>query len=124
MSRGALQLQCKSVRDARARTDGHRVLADRLWPRGVSREAAGLDDWAKELAPSAELRKWFGHDPERFFRFRQRYISELRERRPELAKLRGRSRAGRVTLLYAAADHEHNNAIVLAEVLKRGLPSK
>lgn len=105
-----------------APSDGWRVLVDRLWPRGVSRDRAKLDEWEKELAPSTELRKWFGHDPSRFAEFRHRYVEELRGRRSELTALRRRARAGPVTLVYGARDSEHNEAVVLAEVLRRGLP--
>jgi uncharacterized protein YeaO (DUF488 family) len=101
--------------------DGWRVLIDRLWPRGISRERAQLDEWEKQLAPSAELRQWFGHEPARFEEFRRRYMDELRGQRPRLAALRRRSRAGTVTLVYSAHDTEHNDAVVLAEVLRRGL---
>lgn len=102
--------------------DGYRILIDRLWPRGVSRQRARLDEWNRELAPSAELRRWFGHDPERFAEFRRRYLEELRGRRAELSELRRRAREGRLTLVYGAKDSEHNDAVVLAEVLRRGLP--
>ena len=104
--------------------DGHRALIDRLWPRGVTRQQAKLDDWAKELAPSAELRQWFGHDPARFEEFRRRYIEELRSERARLAGLRKRARNGTLTLVYSAHDTEHNDAVVLAEVLRRGLPKR
>jgi uncharacterized protein YeaO (DUF488 family) len=104
--------------------DGHRVLIDRLWPRGVSREKAKLDAWEKELAPSAELRRWFGHDRERFEEFRRRYIEELRSQRPRLTALRRRAREGTLTLVYAAHDADNNDAVVLAEVLRRGLPRR
>ncbi|MEJ7785002.1 MAG: DUF488 family protein [Solirubrobacteraceae bacterium] len=102
--------------------DGYRMLIDRLWPRGVSRERAKLDGWEKELPPSAELRQWFGHEPSRFQEFRRRYIDELRGKRPRLAALRRRARDGTLTLIYSAHDTEHNDAVVLAEVLRRGLP--
>jgi uncharacterized protein YeaO (DUF488 family) len=103
--------------------DGHRVLVDRLWPRGISRERAALDAWERDLAPSAELRRWFGHDPARFEEFRRRYVEELREGRPRLAGLRRRARGGTLTLLHAARDVDHNDAVVLADVLRRGLPA-
>lgn len=114
----------KRAYDPAATTDGYRVLIDRLWPRGISRERAKLDGWEKELAPSTELRQWFGHDPTRFEEFRRRYIDELRRRRPLLSALRRRARDGRVTLVYSAHDEEHNDAVVLSEVLLRGLPSQ
>ena len=101
--------------------DGYRVLVDRLWPRGVSRVQARLDEWAKELAPSAELRRWFGHEPSRFEEFQRRYREELLARADELEALRGRARSGRLTLVYGARDTEHNDAVVLAEVLRGGL---
>jgi uncharacterized protein YeaO (DUF488 family) len=102
--------------------DGYRVLVDRLWPRGVSKEQAKLDEWDQELAPSSQLREWFGHEPDRFPEFRRRYIDELRANRPRLRELRGRARTGTLTLVYSAHDSEHNDAVVLAEVLRRGLP--
>jgi uncharacterized protein YeaO (DUF488 family) len=102
--------------------DGYRVLVDRLWPRGVSKEQAKLDEWEKELAPSSQLREWFGHEPDRFPEFRRRYIDELRANGLRLRELRWRARTGTLTLVYSAHDGEHNDAVVLAEVLRRGLP--
>ena len=98
--------------------DGYRVLVDRLWPRGVSKAEAHLDEWARELAPSPELRRWFGHDPARFGEFRLRYRDELGAQEKKLSELRGRARRGAVTLVYAARDTEHNDAVVLAELLR------
>jgi len=112
-----MSVKSKRVYDAAEAGDGYRVLIDRMWPRGVSRQRAQLDEWARELAPSSELRKWFHHDPERFDEFRSRYREELRERRPLLEELRRRERDGPVTLLYAARDREHNDAVVLEELL-------
>ena len=112
-----MSVKSKRVYDPAEPGDGYRVLIDRMWPRGVSRERAQLDEWARELAPSSELRKWFHHDPERFDEFRSRYREELRERRPLLEELRRRARDGPVTLLYAARDREHNDAVVLEELL-------
>ena len=112
-----MSVKSKRVYDAAEPGEGYRVLIDRMWPRGVSRERAQLDEWARELAPSSELRKWFHHDPERFDGFRSRYREELRERRPLLEELRRRARDGPVTLLYAARDREHNDAVVLEELL-------
>ena len=99
--------------------DGYRVLVDRLWPRGVSRARAGLDAWERDLAPSTELRQWFGHEPARFGEFRRRYIEELRGQRERLTALRRRARDGPLTLVYSAGDTEHNDAVVLADVLCR-----
>ena len=94
------------------------MLIDRLWPRGVSKERARLDEWARELAPSTELRTWFGHDPERFAEFRRRYLRELAAQDEKLGELRDRAQEGAVTLVYAARDHQHNDAVVIAELLR------
>jgi uncharacterized protein YeaO (DUF488 family) len=118
-----MDISLKRAYEPPSHDDGYRVLIDRLWPRGVSRARAQLDAWAKELSPSAELRQWFGHDPQRFEEFRQRYIEELRRNGPQLAALRRRAREGPLTLVYSAHDREHNDAVVLAEVLRRGLPA-
>lgn len=98
-------------------SDGYRVLVDRLWPRGVTREEARLDAWARDLAPSPELRRWFGHDPAKFDEFRRRYRDELAHRPEQLEALRRRAREGTVTLVYGARDPDHNAAVVLAELL-------
>src|SRR5581483_10183347 len=116
-----MDVRLKRAYDPPESTDGYRVLIDRLWPRGVSRARAKLDDWEKELPPSTELRQWFGHEPSRFEEFRRRYIEELEAHRPRLAALRSRARAGTLTLVYSAHNTEHNDAVVLADVLRRGL---
>lgn len=109
----------KRVYEAPAPDDGYRVLVDRLWPRGLTRDALRIDEWAKGLAPSTSLRKWFGHDPARWSEFRSRYLVELQsgDAPASLAQLAARARSGRVTLLYAARDVTHNEARVLAEML-------
>jgi uncharacterized protein YeaO (DUF488 family) len=119
----SMDLRLKRAYEPASPSDGYRILIDRLWPRGVSRERARLDAWDKYLAPSTELREWFAHEPERFEEFRRRYVEELRPRRARIAELRRRAREGPVTLVYSARDTEHNDAVVLAEVLRRGLPS-
>lgn len=118
-----MDIRLKRAYEPASPADGYRVLVDRLWPRGVSKQRAMLDDWQKELAPSTELRQWFGHEPRRFPEFRRRYLDELRCERPRLAELRRRARDGALTLVYAARDAEHNEAVVLADVLRGGLPS-
>jgi uncharacterized protein YeaO (DUF488 family) len=118
-----IDIRLKRAHDPPDPADGFRVLVDRLWPRGVSRERAKLDAWERELSPSTELRQWLRHEPKRFQPFRRAYIEELRSQRPRLAALRRRARGGTLTLVYAARDTEHNDAVVLAEVLRRGLPS-
>ncbi|MDQ2702853.1 MAG: DUF488 domain-containing protein [Pseudomonadota bacterium] len=98
--------------------DGTRVLVDRLWPRGVTKAKAAIDVWLKDVAPSTQLRKWFGHDPERWVEFQQRYRAELKGS-PALAELRKLARQGHVTLVYSAKDELHNDAVVLAKLLRR-----
>ena len=115
-----LDVQVKRIYDPVAESDGHRVLVDHVWPRGVSHERAALDEWARELAPSDELRTWFDHVPARFAEFRDRYLAELAERSERVEELREWARQGRLTILYAARDREHNQAVVLAEMLRDG----
>ena len=112
-----MALRTKRVYEPASAGDGYRVLVDRVWPRGVSKDDAAVDEWARELAPSTELRKWFGHKPERFEEFRRRYRDELKTREDEIKALRTRARKETVTLLFGARDTEHNNAVVLAEVV-------
>jgi uncharacterized protein YeaO (DUF488 family) len=97
--------------------DGTRILVDRLWPRGVARTDAALDLWEKELAPSTELRQWFGHDPARWPEFQVRYADELRQHADALERIRALARQGTVTLVYGAKDELHNDAVALREFL-------
>lgn len=97
--------------------DGIRILVDRLWPRGVKKEIAAIDQWAKELAPSTELRKWFGHEPARWPEFKHRYMIELQQHASLVDEMRGLARNGPITLVYAAHDELHNDAIVLRDLL-------
>lgn len=117
-----MDVRLKRAYETAGPADGYRVLVDRLWPRGVSRDRARLDAWEPEVAPSTTLRKWFGHEPGRFQEFRHRYVDELANERPRLSALRRRAREGPLTLVYAARDSQHNEAVVLAEVIRRGLP--
>jgi uncharacterized protein YeaO (DUF488 family) len=119
-----VDVQLKRAYEPPSTSDGYRVLVDRLWPRGIRKETARLDQWEKELAPSTELREWFAHEPARFAEFRRRYTDELGRQRPRLAALRRRARDGTLTLVYSARDAEHNDAVVLADILRRGLPRK
>jgi uncharacterized protein YeaO (DUF488 family) len=112
-------LRIKRVYEPRERGDGTRILVDRLWPRGLSKQAAAVDRWMKELGPSHALRTWFGHQTKRWPEFRRRYVAELRAQRAALAALARKSRARTVTLLFAAHDSDHNNAIVLKSVIDR-----
>lgn len=115
-----MDVRLKRAYEPSERSDGYRVLIDRIWPRGVSKETAHLDEWAHELAPSSELRRWFGHDPTRFIEFRRRYLDELAAQQEKLRELRRRAREGTLTLVYGARDTQHNDAVVLAELLRRG----
>jgi uncharacterized protein YeaO (DUF488 family) len=110
-------LQLKRAYDPPSAEDGYRVLVDRLWPRGLKREAAHIDLWLKDIAPSDELRRWFGHDPAQWETFAARYRKELAAHEPIWQELARRARKGRVTLLYAAKDPLHNNAVVLKSFL-------
>jgi uncharacterized protein YeaO (DUF488 family) len=113
-----LDVRAKRIYDPPDASDGYRILIDHIWPRGVSRERACLDEWARELAPSAQVRKWFDHRPDRFAEFRARYRDELIAQADRVDELRRRATKSRVTVLYAARDREHNNAVVLTELLR------
>lgn len=110
-------VRLKRAYEPPAREDGRRILVDRLWPRGVSKADAAIDRWIKDIAPSTELRKWFGHDPGRWREFRKRYAAELRDHPDQLAELRRRAREGPLTLVYSARDEAHNDAVVLRQAL-------
>ncbi len=110
-------IRIKRIYDPASPGDGRRILIDRLWPRGLKKEEARFDEWLKDLAPSDELRKWFSHDPAKWSEFQKRYRSELRGKAELLESLRTEARKGTVTLLYSARDEEHNNAVVLKELL-------
>ena len=111
----------KRAYDPPAAGDGYRVLVDRVWPRGITKDALKLDAWLKDLAPSTALRQWFGHDPERWNAFRERYFRELDGHGPALEELARRAGQCQVTLVFAASDAEHNNAVALKEYLNRRL---
>jgi uncharacterized protein YeaO (DUF488 family) len=118
------RLRMKRAYEPAAPEDGVRILVDRLWPRGVSKEKAAVDCWMKEIAPSAGLRKWFGHDPERWLEFRRRYREELKQNSALLDQIGDLAAGGVVTLVYSAHDEEHNDAVVLREALVKGLDSR
>ncbi len=111
-------IQLKRVYEKPARTDGLRVLVERLWPRGISKERAAVDLWLKEVAPSAELRQWFAHDPAKWPEFQRRYRAELRDNKEAVRTLKQKARQGAVTLVYAARDEEHNGALALKRFLE------
>lgn len=114
-----MTIQLKRVYERPEKSDGTRVLVDRLWPRGLTKEKAALDLWLKEIAPSTELRKWFGHDPKKWRSFRGRYQTELKQHPQQLKLIEDKDKAGTVTLLYGARDREHNEAVVLKQILER-----
>ena len=116
---GAPAIGVRRAYDPPGPADGWRVLVDRVWPRGLARERLRLDDWMRELAPSGELRRWFGHDPARWDAFRMRYFVELDAWPEEVERLRERCRQGPVTLVFGARDQEHNNAVALRDYLIR-----
>ena len=118
-------IKIKRAYEPPEKSDGYRVLIDRLWPRGVSKARLRLDEWCKDLAPSAELRKFFGHDPDKWREFQSRYRKELREAdsKKKLADLRALARRSTLTLVYSARDEDHNDAVVLKQLLERDLKS-
>jgi uncharacterized protein YeaO (DUF488 family) len=116
-----VQLYIKPVYEAPSEKDGTRILVDRLWPRGLTKEKAGVDLWLKEIAPSTELRKWFAHDPAKSTGFKARFHGELEKNPLPLAVLRDKLAVGDVTLLYGAKDEIHNEAVVLQQLLGHGL---
>jgi uncharacterized protein YeaO (DUF488 family) len=114
-----MKIYTKRVYDPPSRTDGKRYLVDRLWPRGLKREDLQLEDWVKEIAPSNELRKWFGHDPALWDEFRSRYFKELEDNKAALKPLIEAARHDTVTLVYGAKDTTHNNAVAIKEFLEK-----
>jgi uncharacterized protein YeaO (DUF488 family) len=113
-------IKLKRAYEKPAKDDGERILVERLWPRGVTKAKAKLDLWLKDVAPSTELRKWFGHDPDRWVEFRQRYLKELRQKADLVKLLKRKAKEGTITLIYAARDEAHNGALVLKQFLQRG----
>jgi uncharacterized protein YeaO (DUF488 family) len=110
-------VRLKRAYEPPAADDGTRILIDRLWPRGVKKTDAAIDEWMKEIAPSSALRKWFGHDPERWHEFRRRYQSEIRQHPEQFERLRTLARYGPITLVFSARDEAHNDAVVLKDLL-------
>jgi uncharacterized protein YeaO (DUF488 family) len=111
-------IKLKRAYDEPSRRDGERILVERLWPRGLNKHRAQLDLWLRDVAPSPELRKWYGHDVSRWSEFRRRYESELRLKQDLIQKLKQKARAGTITFVYAARDTEHNGALVLQQFLE------
>ena len=113
----AANISLKRAYDRPVAGDGKRVLIDRLWPRGIKKADAAIDEWMKELAPSTALRKWFGHDPARWHEFRRRYLKELQQQSEQIDRLRTLARQGPITLVFSARDEAHNDAVVLRDFM-------
>jgi len=114
-----MSLKIKRVYEPPEKKDGFRILVDRLWPRGMTKEKAAIDLWLKEIAPSTELRKWFGHEPGKWAEFKKRYRHELQENKEAVQILKDQMKKGPVTLVYAAKDETHNEALVLKEIIEK-----
>jgi uncharacterized protein YeaO (DUF488 family) len=114
-----MKIKIKRVYEEPAKKDGMRILVDRLWPRGLTKQKASIDLWLKDIAPSTELRKWFDHDPEKWKEFRKRYHEELQKNTSQIEVLEKEMKKGTVTLVYGAKDKEHNEALVLKELINR-----
>jgi uncharacterized protein YeaO (DUF488 family) len=110
-----MKIKIKRVYEQPDKEDGTRILVDRLWPRGLTKEKANVDLWLKEIAPSTELRKWFGHDPAKWAEFKKRYLDELKGNPEPVSILKEQMRKGAITLIYGAKDEEHNEAVVIQE---------
>jgi len=111
-----MKIKIKNIYEKSGKEDGIRILTDRLWPRGLTKDKASVDLWLKDIAPSTELRKWFGHDPMRWNEFRRRYKEELKKHEKQISHLREQFSDGIVTLVYGTKDKEHNQAVVLKEI--------
>lgn len=113
------KIQLKRTYEPADKNDGYRILVDRLWPRGLTKEKAAVDEWLKDIAPTTELRKWFKHDPKKWTEFKKRYRDELKEHMPLVEYILKKARKERVTLLYSAKDEEHNDALVLKDFIDK-----
>lgn len=114
-----MKIHIKRAYELAGAEDGYRILVDRLWPRGLTKDKARIDLWLKDIAPSNELRKWFAHDPQKWSAFKSKYIQELKSKNEALSQLHAKLKEGVVTLIYAARDKEHNEAVILQELLTR-----
>ena len=113
-------IKIKRVYDEYDKSDGMRILVDRLWPRGIKKENAHIDEWIKDIAPSDSLRKWFNHDPEKWENFKEKYYNELNDKKNLLKDLTNKVK-GKITLVYSAKDEKHNNAAALKEYLQKSI---
>ena len=117
-------LKVKRVYEEPAKEDGFRILVDRLWPRGLTKEKAKIDLWLKDIAPSNDLRKWYQHDPEKWLEFKRRYYSELKDKKESLDLIQAKAKKGTVTLLFGSKEERINNAHALKEYLQKGEKGK
>ena len=115
-------IKLRRAYEAKACGDGFRILVDRLWPRGLTKDKAGIDEWPKEVSPSTALRQWFSHDPARWREFKKRYFQELEAREEAVSRLAEKARQGTVTFVYGAKDSLHNNAAALKEYIEKRWP--
>jgi uncharacterized protein YeaO (DUF488 family) len=115
---GAERVKLKRAYDMPSDKDGYRILVDRIWPRGASKEKLKIDDWAKDVAPSTELRKWFGHDPDKWDEFKKRYFRELKKKKEIVDRIRAQMKHHFVTFVFSAKDEKFNNAVALKEYLE------
>ncbi len=113
-----MSMKIRRVYDLPKKDDGYRILVDRVWPRGLTKEKAQIDSWLKDIAPSSDLRKWFSHDPEKWQEFKERYFKELKEKKNLIEFIEAKTRQGNVTLVYAAKDEQYNNAQCLKEFIR------
>lgn len=111
-------VKTKRIYEAASRDDGKRILIDRLWPRGIKKEDARIDEWLKDVAPSNELRKWFSHDPAKWQEFKKRYTAELKNKSELIERLKAEAKKGTITLLFASKEERYNNAVVLKELIE------
>lgn len=112
-------MKIKRVYEKPEKEDGVRILIDRLWPRGLTKEKAKVDLWLKDIAPSTALRKWFGHDPAKWEEFKKKYLAELKDKKELVKEIKSKGKEGPVTLVYGAKDEKHNDAVVLQELLAK-----
>lgn len=114
-----MHLNLKRIYEPPEKNDGYRILVDRLWPRGLTKEKAAIDLWLKDIAPSTELRKWFDHDPEKWKGFQKKYLQELKENKEAVATIKEHLKKSAVTLLYAAKDEVHNEALIIKDFVSK-----
>src|SRR5665647_232103 len=120
LKKNKMNIKIKRVYEKPEKEDGYRILVDRLWPRGLTKEKANVNLWLKGIAPTTELRKWFGHEPAKWNNFKKKYVAELKENKEPVSVLKEKMKKGRVTLLYGAKDEEHNEALVLLHYTTKG----